>query len=296
MRELVNREGSDLHLKLDAAPLYRVHGELASDPDTPKLTREDTEHALHELLHDPVKLQEFNEEHEVDFSYEIEGVARYRINAFLQRGAISLVCRAIPHKISTIDELSLPPVVRELAEEERGIVLLTGTTGSGKSTTLAAMIDHMNETLNRHIVTIEDPIEFVYRISARSSISAKWAATRRPSRGAASRSAPGPRCDSRGGDARRGDSADCAVRGRDRTLGALDDSQRGRHRVHQSHARLLPAAQHNQARSMIAGTIKGVISQRLAPSADGGRVAVCEILRMTGRVHDMILDPDRPAS
>jgi len=151
LRELVSREGSDLHLKLDAPPLYRVHGELASDAGVPALTREDTEHALHELLHDPVKLQEFSEEHEVDFSFEIEGVARFRINAFRQRGAISLVCRAIPHKISTVDELALPPVISELAEEERGIVLLTGTTGSGKSTTLAAMIDHMNEHLNRQI-------------------------------------------------------------------------------------------------------------------------------------------------
>ncbi len=109
-----------------------------------------------------MKLEEFAQEHEVDFSFEIEGVARYRINAFRSAGTISMVCRAIPHRISTIEELSLPVVVRELAEEERGIVLLTGTTGSGKSTTLAAMIDHMNNTMSKHIVTIEDPIEFVH--------------------------------------------------------------------------------------------------------------------------------------
>src|SRR6185312_12339569 len=108
------------------------------------------------------KLEEFEHDKEVDFSYEIEGIARFRINAFLQRGSISLVCRAIPHRISSIEELSLPEVVRELAEEERGIILLTGTTGSGKSTTLAAMIDHMNNTMSKHIVTIEDPIEFVH--------------------------------------------------------------------------------------------------------------------------------------
>ena len=128
----------------------------------PALTREDTEGALRELLRDEVKLAEFAQDHEVDFSFEIQGVARYRINAFQQRGVISMACRAIPHRISTIEELSLPPVVRELAEEERGIVLLTGTTGSGKSTTLAAMIDHMNHTRSKHIVTIEDPIEFVH--------------------------------------------------------------------------------------------------------------------------------------
>ena len=144
LRELVEREGSDLHLKVGSAPLYRVHGELTLDQSVEALSAEDTESALRTLLSDEVKLSEFAQEHEVDFSFEIPGTARYRINAFQQRGVISMACRAIPHHISTIEELSLPPVVRELAEEERGIVLLTGTTGSGKSTTLAAMIDHMN--------------------------------------------------------------------------------------------------------------------------------------------------------
>jgi twitching motility protein PilT len=158
LRELVEKEGSDLHLKVGSAPLFRVHGELTLDASSEALGTADTEQALRDLLPDEHKLEEFDQDHVVDFSYEIEGVARYRVNAFLQRGAISLVCRAIPHKISSIEELSLPDVVRELAEEERGIVLLTGTTGSGKSTTLAAMIDHMNNTMSKHIVTIEDPI------------------------------------------------------------------------------------------------------------------------------------------
>ena len=99
---------------------------------------------------------------EVDFSYAIDGLARFRVNAFRQRGSVSLVIRAIPFTIRTLEELELPPVIRELAEEERGIVLVTGTTGSGKSTTLAAMIDHINATTARHIVTIEDPIEFLH--------------------------------------------------------------------------------------------------------------------------------------
>jgi len=129
MRELVKREGSDLHLKVGSKPLFRVHGKLAVEQDWPVLSAEDTERALNELLRQNSKLDEFAQQHEVDFSFEIEGVARYRINAFRQRGVISLACRAIPHKISTIDELSLPPVVKELADEERGIVLLTGTTG-----------------------------------------------------------------------------------------------------------------------------------------------------------------------
>ena len=162
LRDLVAKEGSDLHLKVGAAPLFRVHGDLAHDSGADDLTSDDTNGALKTLLSDPLKLEEFSLEHEVDFSYEIEGVARFRINAFQQRGLTSLVCRAIPHRISTIEELSLPVVIRELAEEERGIILLTGTTGSGKSTTLAAMIDHMNNTMSKHIVTIEDPIEFVH--------------------------------------------------------------------------------------------------------------------------------------
>jgi twitching motility protein PilT len=294
LRELVSREGSDLHLKLDAAPLFRVHGELASAPGAPALTREDTEHALHDLLHDPVKLQEFSEEHEVDFSFEIEGVARYRVNAFRQRGAISLVCRAIPHKISTIDELSLPPVVRELAEEERGIVLLTGTTGSGKSTTLAAMIDHMNENLNRHIVTIEDPIEFVHT-DKRSVINQREVGMDTASFKRALRRVLRQDPDViLVGEMRDEETVQTALSAAETghlvlsTIHTVDATE--------SINRMLdffPPHQHNQARSMIAGTIKGVISQRLAPAAGGGRVAVCEILRMTGRVRDMIKDPEQ---
>ena len=108
------------------------------------------------------KLEEFATEREVDFAYAIRGLARFRVNAFYQRGSVSLVIRAIPINIRTIEDLNLPPVIRDLADEERGIVLLTGTTGSGKSTTLAAMIDHINSTKSRHIVTIEDPIEFLH--------------------------------------------------------------------------------------------------------------------------------------
>ena len=154
MRELVAKEGSDLHLKVGCAPLFRVNGRLGPEEGVDPLSPHDTQAALTRLLDDERKLQEFEEEREVDFSFEIPELARFRINAFQQRGVISMACRLIPHKISTIEELALPSVVTELAEEERGIVLLTGTTGSGKSTTLAAMIDHMNNTMAKHIVTI----------------------------------------------------------------------------------------------------------------------------------------------
>jgi twitching motility protein PilT len=294
MRELVEKEGSDLHLKVGSSPLFRVHGQLTLLPGVDALTTSDTEQALRTLLPDENKLEEFAQDHEVDFSYEIEGVARYRINAFLQRGTTSLVCRAIPHKISTIEELALPDVVRELAEEERGIVLLTGTTGSGKSTTLAAMIDHMNNTMSKHIVTIEDPIEFVHQDKScainQREVGMDTASFKRALRRVL-RQDPDVILV---GEMRDEETVQTALSAAETghlvlsTIHTVDATE--------SINRMLdffPPHQHQQARSMIAGTVKGVISQRLVPGADGGRVAVCEILRMTGRVRDMILDPDQ---
>jgi twitching motility protein PilT len=294
LRELVARGGSDLHLKVDSPPLYRVQGELGPDQGAQPLSPQDTEDALHALLSDQVKLKEFAEDHEVDFSFEIAEVARFRVNAFRQRGVISLACRAIPTKILTVEQLALPSVVRDLAEEERGIVLLTGTTGSGKSTTLAAMIDHINVTMNKHIVTIEDPIEFVHK-DKRSVINQREVGMDTKSFERALRRVL------------RQDPDVILVgemRDEETVRTALSAAETGHlvlstvHTVDAAESinRLLdffPPHQHNQARSMIAGTIRGVISQRLVPGAQGGRVAVCEILRMTGRVRDMIVDPDQ---
>ena len=161
--------GSDLHLKHSSPPLIRIHGDLQAIPQMKALDPEDTEHALSLMLTNPVKREEFETEGEVDFSYEHNGSlrARFRVNAFRQLGGTSLVAALIPEGIRSIEELALPPVIGELADESRGIVLVTGTTGSGKSTTLAAMIDHINRRSARHIVTIEDPIEFLHRTTAR---------------------------------------------------------------------------------------------------------------------------------
>src|SRR5271170_3471839 len=294
LRELVAKEGSDLHIKVHAKPLYRVHGELTADDSADVLTQDDTEGALHELLSDEGKLSEFADEHEVDFSFEIPDVARYRINAFRQRGLTSLACRAIPTKISTIEELSLPPVIRELAEEERGSVLLTGTTGSGKSTTLAAMIDHMNFTSAKHIVTIEDPIEFVHT-DKRSAINQREVGMDTASFKRALRRVLRQDPDViLVGEMRDEETVQTALSAAETghlvlsTIHTVDATE--------SINRMLdffPPHQHTQARSMLAGTLRGVISQRLVPGADGGRVAVCEILRMTGRVRDMIVDPSQ---
>ena len=207
---------------------------------------------------------------------------------------ISLACRAIPHKISTIDELSLPSVVKELADEERGIILLTGTTGSGKSTTLAAMIDHMNETTSKHVVTIEDPIEFVHTdkksVINQREVGMDTASFKRALRRVL-RQDPDVILI---GEMRDEETVQTA-------LSAAETGHLVLSTIHtvdapESINRMLdffPPHQHGQARSMIAGTIKGVISQRLVPGADGGRVAVCEIMRMTGRVRDMITDPSQ---
>jgi twitching motility protein PilT len=294
LRELIAKDGSDLHLKVGSKPLFRVQGHLAPEQDGQVLSAEDTRAALEQLLSQQSKQDEFAQEHEVDFSFEIPDVARYRLNAFQQRGVISMACRAIPHKISTIEELALPTVIRELAEEERGIVLLTGTTGSGKSTTLAAMIDHMNETMSKHIVTIEDPIEFVHE-DKRSVINQREVGMDTASFKRALRRVL------------RQDPDVILVgemRDEETVQAALSAAETGHlvlstiHTVDAAESinRMLdffPPHQHSQARSMIAGTIKGVISQRLVPGADGGRVAACEILRMTGRVRDMIVDPSQ---
>jgi twitching motility protein PilT len=292
LRELVEKEGSDLHMKVGSPPLFRINGELSASEGSAALVADDTERALKSLLLDDMKLDEFATENEVDFSFEISGVARYRVNAFRQRGVISIVCRAIPHKISTVEELSLPDVVTDLADEERGIVLLTGTTGSGKSTTLAAMIDHINHTTSKHIVTIEDPIEFVHT-DKRSAINQREVGMDTSSFKRALRRVLRQDPDViLIGEMRDEETVQTALSAAETghlvlsTIHTVDATE--------SINRMLdffPTHQHQQARSMISGTLKGVISQRLVPGADGGRVAVCEILRSTGRVRDMILDP-----
>jgi twitching motility protein PilT len=295
LRHLVESGGSDLHLKVPAHPCMRVDGSLCPLPDTERLTKQDTELAVHEMLLDPAKLAEFEEANELDFSYGIEGLARFRVNVFRQRGSVSIVIRAIPFTIRSLDELQLPPVMRDLAEEERGIVLLTGTTGSGKSTTLAAMIDHINTTTARHIVTIEDPIEFLHR-DKRSLINQREVGMDTASFKQALRRVLRQDPDViLIGEMRDEETVHTA-------LSAAETGHLVFSTVHTVDAtetinRLIdffPPHMHQQVRAMIAGTLKGAISQRLVPTADGhGRVATCEILRMTGRVRDMIMDPSQ---
>ncbi len=163
MRALVERGGSDLHVKVGSPAMARVQGHLGPLFDEPPLTPEDTEAALAAILRDEKLRGEFAADGEADFAFAIKEVGRFRVNAFRQRGSVSIACRAIPFEVRSASELGLPETVLKLAEANRGIVLLTGTTGSGKSTTLAAMIDHINSTRERHIITLEDPVEYLHR-------------------------------------------------------------------------------------------------------------------------------------
>jgi twitching motility protein PilT len=293
LRYLIAAEGSDLHLKVPSYPLIRLHGHLEPIPDTERLFPEDTERALGEMLNDNEKVADFNAENEVDFSYAVEGLGRFRVNAFRQRGSVSIVMRAIPVVIKSVDELGLPEVVTQLAEEERGILLLTGTTGSGKSTTLAAMLDHMNQTMAKHIVTIEDPIEFLHRdrtsIINQREVGADTASFKRALRRVL-RQDPDTILI---GEMRDEETVHTALSAAETghlvlsTLHTVDASETINRIID-----FFPPHQQQQARAMIAGTLKGIVSQRLVRTADGnGRIATAEILVMTGRVHDMILDP-----
>ena len=298
LNALVDCGGSDLHLKVPSPPLTRIDGELRPLPGAVALTPADTLGVLDTLLADPVRRAEFDRDCEVDFAYAIPGVARFRINAFLQRGSVSLVCRAIPFGIKTIDALTLPEVLKEIACEERGIVLVTGTTGSGKSTTLAAMIDHINTSGHKHVVTIEDPIEFLHQ-DKQSIVNQREIGQDTESFARALRRVLRQDPDViLIGEMRDEETVRTALSAAETghlvfsTLHTVDAAESINRIVD-----FFPPHEQKQARAMLAGTLKGVVSQRLVPAAGGqGRVAACEILRMTGRVRDMILDPSQTGS
>ena len=294
LMRLIELEGSDLHLKVPARPVIRQHGKLLPLEETETLRPEDTERTLFEILKDESKLEAFRHDREVDFSYSIPGVARFRVNAFVQRGSVSLVLRAIPFQVKTVDELLLPAVISEIADEERGLILLTGTTGSGKSTTLASMIDHVNTRYPKHIVTIEDPVEFLHRdktsIINQREVGEDTASFARALRRVL-RQDPDVILVGEMRDEETVRTALSAAETGHLVLSTIHtvDAAESVNRI----IDFFPQAEQRQARAMLAGTLKAVISQRLVPTPDrNGRVATCEILRMTGRVRDMIMNPE----
>jgi twitching motility protein PilT len=291
---MVGQEGSDLHLKVPAQPMARVHGDLRPIEGTQPLTPEDTMSALRYICKDQGLLDEFERVGEADFSYEVEGLARFRVNAFKQRGHVSIALRTIPYQVRTVADLGLPPVISTLAEEPRGIILLTGTTGSGKSTTLAAMIDHINSTRARHIVTLEDPIEYLHR-DKKSIINQREVGHDTESFGRAMRRVLRQDPDViLIGEMRDEETVRTALSAAETghlvlsTLHTLDASETINRIVD-----FFPPHLQHQARVMLSTTLRGVVSQRLVSRADGlGRIAACEVLVVTGRVQDLILNPD----
>ena len=294
LRYVVEHEGSDLHVKVASPPVARIHGELRPLEGAEPLTPADTDAALEHILHDRALLEEFAAVGEADFSYEIKDVSRFRVNAFRQRGSVSIALRVIPYQVRTMEDLGLPDVIRKLAEEQRGIVLLTGTTGSGKSTTLAAMIDHVNSRWARHIITLEDPIEYLQRDKL-SIINQREVGHDTESFARAMRRVLRQDPDViLVGEMRDEETVRTALSAAETghlvlsTLHTLDATETVNRIID-----FFPPHLQQQARVMLASTLRGVVGQRLVPSVDGkGRVAICEVLVVTGRVQDLILNPN----
>lgn len=289
--KMVALDGSDLHLKVGAPPSVRVHGNLEGLEGYEALRALDTEEFLAEII--PEKLMgEFEAEGEADFSYAVEGLGRFRVNAFRQRGSISIVMRFIPFGIPRFEDLNLPEAIRTLAGEERGIILVTGTTGSGKSTTLASMINLVNRSTAKHIVTIEDPIEFLHR-DEKSLINQREVGTDTASFARALRRVLRQDPDIiLIGEIRDSETAQIALSAAETghlvlsTLHTVDATETINRVID-----LFPPHERDQVRAMLAGTLKGVIGQRLLRTKDGkGRAAACEVMVTTGRIRDFIVD------
>jgi len=292
LRYLVANEGSDLHLKVPARPTVRIHGRLQPIEGSAPLSSKDTEEALRAILPE-AKKGEFESDGEADFSYAVEGLSRFRVNVFRQRGSVSIVCRAIPFDIKSTEELGLPDAIRKLAEEERGIILVTGTTGSGKSTTLAAMIDHMNTNVAKHVLTLEDPIEYLHP-DKRSIVNQREVGDDTHSFARAMRRVLRQDPDViLIGEMRDEETVRTALSAAETghlvmsTLHTLDAAETVNRIID-----FFPPHHQHQARVMLASTLRGAVSQRLVPTPDGnGRVAVCEVMVATGRIQDLILNP-----
>ncbi len=293
LRTLIEREGSDLHIKVGAPPTVRLHGELVPLEGYQPLTPQDTESAFQQIA-EPRSVQEFQTDGEADYSYAISGLSRFRVNTFRQRGSISIVCRAIPFRIRSVEELGLPPVVTSLAEEQRGIILITGTTGSGKSTTLAAMIDHINRTRHQHIVTLEDPIEYLHE-DKHSIINQREVGSDTESFARAMKRVLRQDPDViLIGEMRDEETVRTALSAAETghlvlsTVHTLDATET----INRIIDFFPPHLQH-QSRVMLAATLKGAVAQRLVPDITGeGRVPASEVMVVTGRVQDLILNPE----
>ena len=291
VRRLVEMGGSDLHLKVGAFPAVRVRGLLTYLEDYETLRPEDTAGILKQMIPENL-VGEFEADGEADFSYAVPGTGRFRVNAFKQRGSVSIVMRFIPFGVPRFEDLNLPEVIGRLAQEERGIILVTGTTGSGKSTTLASMIDLVNHSMHKHIVTIEDPIEFLHQ-DHKSIVNQREVGTDTVSFSRALRRVLRQDPDIiLIGEIRDSESAQIVLSAAETghlvlsTLHTVDATETVNRIID-----LFPPHERGQVRTMLAGTLKGIVGQRLIRTKDGGRAAACEVMVTTGRIQDFIMDP-----
>ena len=288
------RGASDLHLKVGSHPVIRVHGDLQPLVELKRLMQEDTIAMAFSIMSGRQK-QKFKDNFELDIAYSVPGLGRFRCNIFQQRGTVGLVLRVIPVKIRSFQELLLPPILKTISEERRGMILCTGTTGSGKSTTLAAMIDYINTTRTEHIMTIEDPIEFLHR-DKKSLINQREVEVDTKGFAPALRSALRQDPDViLVGEMRDYETIETAITAAETghlvlsTLHTLDATETVNRIIS-----VFPPHQQKQIRLQLAGILKSIISMRLLPRADGnGRVPAIEVLRTTGYIRDCIENKEK---
>ncbi len=294
LRVAVKGNASDIHLKAGLPPLFRVDGALVPLRKGERLLP-DWLTTVTQSIMTPGQRQHFEEFHEVDLAYSIPGVGRFRVNVFHQRGTVGAVFRVIPFGVKTIQQLDLPKVIERIAMEPRGLVLVTGTTGSGKSTTLAAMIDHVNSNRTCHVITVEDPIEFLIR-DKRSVVNQREIGVDTSTFATALRAALRQDPDViLVGEMRDFETIETALTAAETghmvlsTLHTIDAAETITRIVS-----VFPPHQQPQIRLQLASIIKGIISQRLVPRADGkGRVPALEVLVSTARIRECISDKDR---
>ena len=293
----VARGASDLHMKVGSFPMLRIDGTLMPATETKRLDKTDMEGVAATLLN-AEQADKFRKNLEVDVAYAVPALGRFRCNVFQQRGTIGLVMRVIPSRVPTVDELQLPPVLKKIADEERGLILVTGTTGSGKSTTLAAMLNHINNARPTHIMTVEDPIEYLHRDN-KSIINQREIRTDTGSFSMALRSALRQDPDViLVGEMRDLETVETALLAAETghlvfsTLHTLDAPESINRIV-----AVFPPHQQRQVRLQLASILKAVVSQRLMPRSNGhGRVAAVEVMTATPFIRDCILDKDKTHS
>jgi twitching motility protein PilT len=284
----------DLHLKSGNSPMMRLHGKLCPIAEEHRLEPATLETMAAGLV--PAGLHpRFARDHEVDFAHSVAGLGRFRCNVFRQRGTVAMVLRVIPIQVKTIDDLDLPQVLKTIAEEERGLILLTGTTGSGKSTTLAALIDHINHTRAAHVMTVEDPIEYLHQ-DRQSIINQREVNVDTRSFADALRSALRQDPDViLVGEMRDLETVETGLTAAETghlvmsTVHTLDATETINRLV-----AVFPTHQHRQVRMQIAGVLRAIVSQRLIPRVDEtGRCAAVEVMINTPFIRDCIVDPER---